>query len=70
MDEINIHHDFAIRHMNNICAEWGCFFSYVKEDPGIHAPQRIISLGRRYCCDEYLKFEEAKIRLEEELNAI
>lgn len=66
LDEMNIPHDFAVRHMNNICAEWGCFFSYVKEDPGIHGPKRNISLGARYSCDEYVKFEEEKIKIEEE----
>ena len=63
---MNITHDFALRHMNNIIAEWGCFFTYVKEDPGIHAPKRNISLGGRYSCDTYVKFEEEKIRIEEE----
>ena len=66
LDEMNITHDFALRHMNNIIAEWGCFFTYVKEDPGIHAPKRNISLGGRYSCDKYVKFEEEKIRIEGE----
>ena len=63
LDEMNIPHEFAIRHMNNICTEWGCFFSYVKEDPGIHAPKRSISLGGRYSCDEYVKFEGKRTEL-------